>query len=199
MSKITYENKVALNENPSIADINKVKDTDMNEIKDIVNGNDNQLVIDTIEPEDLDNLRIWVNPDEPLQNVGTEVVNSLDGNETNMAPSVNAVKQALENIDVSSQITLNAGYTKSIRFAIKQNDIINLNMVIDFSAVTVVNNQIGTHTFNLKKDCVLPLFVYGDGYAGGFGSITFYKDGRIYLVAYSNSPIKQVTMNGILY
>ena len=37
MAQITYTNKVALNENPEIADINKVTDDDMNEIKQVVN------------------------------------------------------------------------------------------------------------------------------------------------------------------
>ena len=40
MSKITYADKEALNVNPSIADKNKVSDTDMNQIKNVVNGND---------------------------------------------------------------------------------------------------------------------------------------------------------------
>lgn len=40
MSKITYEDKVALNVNSDIADINKVNDSDMNEIKNVVNTND---------------------------------------------------------------------------------------------------------------------------------------------------------------
>lgn len=39
MNEITYQNKVALNENPEIADINKVTDDDMNEIKSVVNTN----------------------------------------------------------------------------------------------------------------------------------------------------------------
>ena len=39
MAKITYTNKVAMNENASIPDINKVKADDMNEIKSVVNGN----------------------------------------------------------------------------------------------------------------------------------------------------------------
>ena len=39
MANITYDTKVALNENPSIADINKVTDDDMNEIKSVVNTN----------------------------------------------------------------------------------------------------------------------------------------------------------------
>ena len=38
MSKITYADKVPLYENTDIADINKVKADDMNEIKNVVNG-----------------------------------------------------------------------------------------------------------------------------------------------------------------
>ena len=40
MSKITYENKVALNVNSDIADINKCNASDLNEIKNVVNTND---------------------------------------------------------------------------------------------------------------------------------------------------------------
>lgn len=39
MEKINYTDKVALNENPSVDDINKVKADDMNEIKEVVNTN----------------------------------------------------------------------------------------------------------------------------------------------------------------
>lgn len=39
---ITYTDKVALNENPNVADINKVTDDDMNEIKSVVNNNANE-------------------------------------------------------------------------------------------------------------------------------------------------------------
>lgn len=37
MAKITYDNKVSLNPQPSIPNINKVSDADMNEIKNSVN------------------------------------------------------------------------------------------------------------------------------------------------------------------
>ena len=43
MSKITYTDKVALNENPNVADINKVRANDLNEIKNVVNANDDDL------------------------------------------------------------------------------------------------------------------------------------------------------------
>lgn len=43
MAQITYDTKVALYENSGIADINKVKAADMNEIKSTVNANDNKV------------------------------------------------------------------------------------------------------------------------------------------------------------
>lgn len=43
MAKITYANKSALYENSDIPDINKVKASDMNEIKSCVNNNDDML------------------------------------------------------------------------------------------------------------------------------------------------------------
>ena len=43
MGKITYQNKVTLNENPNVADVNKVKADDLNEIKNVVNANDDKF------------------------------------------------------------------------------------------------------------------------------------------------------------
>ena len=40
MSKITYSNKIALNVNSDIADVNKCNASDLNEIKNVVNEND---------------------------------------------------------------------------------------------------------------------------------------------------------------
>lgn len=42
--KLTYANKVAINENPEIPDINKVTNNDMNEIKNVVNNNDDDMI-----------------------------------------------------------------------------------------------------------------------------------------------------------
>lgn len=43
MAKITYEDKEFLNKNESIQDINKVNDTDLNQIKEVVNENDDKV------------------------------------------------------------------------------------------------------------------------------------------------------------
>lgn len=46
------------------------------------------------EPPADENYNMWVDPTEPLNNIGTEVVDSLEGNEPNKAPSVRAVNEA---------------------------------------------------------------------------------------------------------
>lgn len=46
---ITYNDKSFINENSGVADINKVKDDDMNEIKTVVNNNATELTNLTIE------------------------------------------------------------------------------------------------------------------------------------------------------
>lgn len=43
MSKITYADKVALNINQDVADVNKCNATDLNEIKEVVNNNDDNI------------------------------------------------------------------------------------------------------------------------------------------------------------
>lgn len=43
MAKITYVDKVTMNENPDIPAINKCQAADMNEIKNVVNSNDDEL------------------------------------------------------------------------------------------------------------------------------------------------------------
>ena len=42
--------------------------------------------------------QLWVDPNEPLQLIGTEVTNSMEGTESNKAPSVQAIKNYM-NID----------------------------------------------------------------------------------------------------
>lgn len=43
MSKITYADKVTLNENPNVADVNKIKADNLNEIKNVVNANNDNV------------------------------------------------------------------------------------------------------------------------------------------------------------
>ena len=45
MAQITYANKVALNDNPNINAINKVRDVDMNELKEVINENETKILL----------------------------------------------------------------------------------------------------------------------------------------------------------
>lgn len=56
MAKITYENKVALNVNSDIADVNKCNATDLNEIKQVVNENDDNTTKNSNAIGNLSNL-----------------------------------------------------------------------------------------------------------------------------------------------
>lgn len=56
MAKITYENKVALNVNSDIADVNKCNATDLNEIKNVVNENDDNTTKNSNAIGNLSNL-----------------------------------------------------------------------------------------------------------------------------------------------
>lgn len=75
MSKITYTNKSTLNPQPSIAEENKVTSDDMNEIKNVVNANDDNV-------GDLANL----NTTEKSNIVGA--INEVNNNLNNMIKSV---------------------------------------------------------------------------------------------------------------
>ena len=55
----------------------------------------NEVIIGNVQPSEKDdNWKIWINSDE-VQNLGSEVVDTLDGNETDKSPSVRAVKEEL--------------------------------------------------------------------------------------------------------
>lgn len=105
MAQITYTNKVALNENPEIAAINKVTDDDMNEIKSVVNDNYNQTIqITDTEPTD-NNCKIWIDTGE-IASPASEITNSYSTS-TGIGYSANYVNNLLKTTTVSG--TTSAG------------------------------------------------------------------------------------------
>lgn len=97
MAQITYTNKVALNENPEIANINKVTDDDMNEIKQVVNDNyNNTIQITDTEPTDSDN-KIWIDTGEVGSQV-SEITNEYSTS-TGLGYSANYVNGKLNDIN----------------------------------------------------------------------------------------------------
>lgn len=67
MAKIKYEDKEFLNKNESIADKNKVNDTDLNEIKNVVNENDDSVGnLSNLNTNDKSNLINAINSTLPV-------------------------------------------------------------------------------------------------------------------------------------
>lgn len=90
MAKITYENKVALNQNSSIPDINKVNDTDMNMIKNVVNNNETKvlLAVSSSAPATCDTGDIYFNTTDNL--IYTATATNTWGS-TGVAPTQNTI------------------------------------------------------------------------------------------------------------
>ena len=105
MAKITYENKVALNVNSDIADINKCNASDLNEIKNVVNENDD-------------------NTTNNLNAIGT--LSSL--NTTNKSSVVNAINEVNNKFNYSDTekivgkwLNNKPIYSKTISFGVENN------------------------------------------------------------------------------
>lgn len=64
VTKIQYENKVALEDDPSVAEINKVTDTNMNEIKSVINNNADILTAVETEVGDIGDALDIINGEE---------------------------------------------------------------------------------------------------------------------------------------
>lgn len=64
VTKIEYQNKVAIEDDPSVAEINKVTDTNMNEIKSVVNNNADILTAVETEVGDISEALDIINGEE---------------------------------------------------------------------------------------------------------------------------------------
>ena len=117
MAKITYDDKVALNEEPSVAEINKVTDDNMNEIKtsvndlyDMVSDNTADIGTNTDNILDLQNLSLQNKGTIPnntdLNNLTEEGVYYTAGNTFTNGPTIN--------YNWSSIIVINQGVKQQI-------------------------------------------------------------------------------------
>lgn len=70
---------------------------------------DTMIAIGGEEPTDED-IKIWF-PDDTIKTKASEVINSMDGNETDLAPSVNAVKSYINNLPSIILCTKSETYT----------------------------------------------------------------------------------------
>lgn len=96
MAKITYADKVALNENPNVNAINKVRDVDMNELKEVINDNETKvlLAVSSSAPATCDTGDIYFNTTDNL--IYTATATDTWGS-TGVAPTSNTIYLELTN------------------------------------------------------------------------------------------------------
>lgn len=97
-SKITWANKESLVTDPTIAEKNKVTDSNMNEIKSVVNENADQIIVSDTEPTSNEN-EIWLDTSDTIPYVNSEILNNY-GNAQNLGYSQNYQNE--HNVIVSS-------------------------------------------------------------------------------------------------
>lgn len=135
MSKITYANKVAINENAEIPDINKVTDSDMNEIKAVVNNNDDIVTNATTYSTDEIRIGTWMN--KPLYRK-VYYVNAF-ANNSNVYLDIN-----VENVDTvisANGYAKNSSHTETIFLNSSYSNAIHDSIVLEESS-----NKIRLHT-----------------------------------------------------
>ena len=89
MAKITYTDKVSTEVDPTIPEINKITDANMNEIKDVVNDNYDYSIYIGDEADATSDTKLLIDTDI-LASLGTEITNTYSTSET-MGYSANYV------------------------------------------------------------------------------------------------------------
>lgn len=133
MAKITYGDKTFINENVGVADINKVKDTDMNEIKSVVNDNYDEL--DTMKANEEYSTNetttnsTWINGKPIYRKVVSQVPFSSTINQ--VAIGVNTIEEVVNMYGFLNNRPINYRYTDSTAYYIMcYVDTINSNKVL---------------------------------------------------------------------
>lgn len=175
MAKIEFENKQALNENANIPDINKVKDSDLNEIKNVINQtilnslfgvyydswssigtfNIGDIVIyDAILYENITGNNTATTPDQDSTN--WQVVNILLNTKVNpkLIDKTNFIKNTSNNSQTDTYSCKYVNDTLSNLIKIKEvagttdgNGFLNLNMNLNKYIVLGVRVKIGQDSF----------------------------------------------------
>ena len=137
MAKITYENKVALNVNSDIADVNKCNASDLNEIKQVVNTNDDNTTNNSNAIGNLSNL----NTTEKTNLVGAiNEVNENDITKGTYSTTEKVIGTWIDGKPIYRQVYEKTGtFTGEVDIT-SGND--NLDTVISFRGYVITNNNV---------------------------------------------------------
>lgn len=165
MAQISYTNKVALNENPDIADINKVTDDDMNEIKSVVNANyNNTIQITDTEPTDSDN-KIWIDTGE-VGSQASEITNTYNTSE-NLGYSCNYVNNLFSYSTIEKKIGIWVNgkpiYKKTFNFTVPAHSSETFQVISSYANDNILDviyaegvAHVENHSFRIIGQSVAP-------------------------------------------
>lgn len=129
----------------------------------ISTGSGNAIHIGSDTPSN-PSTQIWIDPNEPLQLIGTEVVNSMEGTESNKAPSVQAIKNYMNSkmqILWTNEYPTQAMEQTNITLSSSDYDILEIFFVhkadTNFStySIRMLKNSVGTRCFIPSIDGVV--------------------------------------------
>lgn len=160
MAKITYENKVALNVNSDIADVNKCNATDLNEIKNVVNENDdnttkNSNAIGTLSSLNTTNKNNLVSAINEVNNnykayILYENANGVSRGTINLSDSFKNYKKIDVITNLGGDKSLTPQYQSTISISTTEfHDTLYQNyLVATFSETTLTINKNGSYYSN---------------------------------------------------
>lgn len=165
MSKITYLDKVALNENPDIPDINKVKAEDMNEIKAVVNNNATETSKNTTDIANISGTILWTNPN-PNADFGLQTISLSDSDfdyidiiyNNYISRNTYEVDRVYKNYP-SSEIGGTFNYEGKIFSGTRPLAITNNGSKIAFE--TAYGSRLDTYSFGAHNDWYIPIKIIG--------------------------------------
>ena len=130
---IQYQNKVALNTNPEIADINKCNASDMNEIKSVVNNNANNIGdLSNLETSDTSSLVDAINSTVP------KVLWQNNNTTTNFAAQTVTLSEPIENFRYYTAIFIHA---TDNTFSISTTAKVGYNARVSAPGAALMNNR----------------------------------------------------------
>lgn len=197
MAKITYENKEFLNENSQISNINKVTDTDLNEIKAIVNENDDEVGnlsgLNTTDKSSIVNAINEVNS-KTYEIIEEETLNTEMQNITISGLDLNTDKHykiefyGASNVDGEIQIKLNNITNLYNHIAIAANGTTTTNSNNNLVSAWRNNAEIIAYSMTITDSsamCILDMELYRNN----INETTSYKIDYGYPNAYNHSKV----------
>ena len=164
MSKITYANKVAINENQEIPNINKITDDDMNEIKTVVNNNDDDMITINTKVTNITGQILWTNSD-PSGDFASQTI-SLSSSDYDVLGIYYYDYKVSKNMQYT-QCLKGASFTLNSQLFVSGNYFI-VSRVFSRTSDTsfTVDNAVGISasspsTTTLHNDQVIPVYIVG--------------------------------------